>query len=683
MTTTFGSEPFILDCTLRDGSYAIDFQFTSDDTALIVSALDSAGIRYIEVGHGLGLGASRKGKGQAAASDEDYIRSAIRAAIYAKIAVFFIPGIGTEDDIRMAADLGLAVLRIGTDIVQSELSEPFVRVAKRCNLLVCCNFMKSYAVTPEEFAQRAKKAEDWGADVVYLVDSAGGMLPEEVAEYLACTRSLSKVSLGFHGHDNLRMALANTLAAYEAGAVALDASLQGMGRSEGNCPTEVLAAVLQKKGVLATLNVDSLLDIGDAFIAPLAFSSKPSPLGVTAGRAQFHSAFLTTAMEVAHRFNLNVRQLILALGDQGKLTVSRDILEQKAEQLIGRKEARFWHVVFENDQTGTTASLTEQARDLCHKLRSEAKKKGLPSVLNVVLSSYEPSHVSPYVESSFGCAISNVMVETPQLGNEILNACDSIVDFFLIDLQGNLIPRYSDYKSGLLMYSDPTMWCHAVVSQIGAILGPCLTGTCIVVLGNQVLSAIVARLFMEHGADVATETILPQNLPDRTHGRTYRVEEVTARADCVVGMSQRKPCIYRELVEQLAPNTLIFDGGIGSIHADALAVSREKGLKVVRVDLRPTLAAKALELIGMKKVVNAHMGRAIWEEIPVVAGGIIGNAGDIIVDSITSPTRIIGVADGYGGITAADPNDDRVRTIRKVIALHLLGEKKLPPKEQS
>ena len=128
--STFDVFPDIMEVTLRDGSYLIDFQFTAEDTANIASALEAIGFRWIEVGHGLGLNASRAGKGTAAASDEEYLAAAAQTLKAAKWGTFFIPGIGREEDLRIAARYGMSFVRIGTNVTEAVLAEPYIALAK-------------------------------------------------------------------------------------------------------------------------------------------------------------------------------------------------------------------------------------------------------------------------------------------------------------------------------------------------------------------------------------------------------------------------------------------------------------------------------------------------------------------------------------------------------------------------
>ncbi len=191
---TFDVIPDILEVTLRDGSYLIDFQFTAEDTATIAAALESIGFRWIEVGHGLGLNASQSGKGMAAATDEEYMEAAAQALQHAKWGMFFIPGIGREEDLRLAARYGMSFIRIGTNVTETAQAEPYIALAKELGLIVSYNAMKSYAVSPAEFGRVVAQVHAWGADIACLVDSAGSMDPDAVAAYLASREGGERVS---------------------------------------------------------------------------------------------------------------------------------------------------------------------------------------------------------------------------------------------------------------------------------------------------------------------------------------------------------------------------------------------------------------------------------------------------------------------------------------------------------
>ena len=282
--------PTLLDCTIRDGSYAIDFKFTEADTALIASQLDAAGIGWIEVGHGVGLGASDAGKGRAAAHDLHVIAHTRERVRDARIGAFFIPGIGRPQDLRDAAAVGLDFVRIGYDADAIEKVLPSLEIAREAGLEVFVNFMKSYGITPAAFARGAAMAEEAGAIGAYVVDSAGGMLPAEVNAYISAARAESAIPLGFHGHNNLHLAVANSLAAFEAGAEFIDTSVYGIGRSSGNVPTEVMAAVFSLMGIDCGVDPLAIIDLAEAYLTPLAEHLHPHDMiAVSLGLGRFHS----------------------------------------------------------------------------------------------------------------------------------------------------------------------------------------------------------------------------------------------------------------------------------------------------------------------------------------------------------------------------------------------------------
>jgi 4-hydroxy 2-oxovalerate aldolase/long-chain acyl-CoA synthetase len=237
----------ILECTLRDGSYAIDYQFTAEDTAIITSGLEQAGFELIEIGHGLGLNASSPLIGLSAATDEEYLEAAAKSLKKAKFGMFFIPGIGRKKTLDLAAKYKMDFVRIGTNVTEVEQAEPYIKYAKELGFLVFSNLMKSYALPIDEFIKKAELASRYGADVIVVVDSAGGMMPEEVHNYISRIKREIGVKVGFHGHNNLLLAIANTVEAVKAGAEIVDSSLQGIGRSAGNAQTEILVMVLEKR----------------------------------------------------------------------------------------------------------------------------------------------------------------------------------------------------------------------------------------------------------------------------------------------------------------------------------------------------------------------------------------------------------------------------------------------------
>ena len=321
----------ILDTTLRDGSYAIDFQFSLDDTRRIASELESAGVRQIEIGHGWGLNAESAGLGKAAHTDREYIQVAREVLKKAKFGCFFIPGVARAGDLIMARDLGMDFVRIGNNITQYTEQEDYITIAKNLGFTVSSNLLKSYVVSPDEFAKCAKHVGEMGADVAVLVDSAGGMIPREVRQYIRAARAVSDVNLGFHGHDNLGLANANVLAAVEEGATIVDSTLQGIGRSAGNAITESLAMILEKSGFETGLDVYKLMSSGERLIRPhLVSSGGFEAIDFVLGIARFHSSFVPMVKEVAENYSIDYMKLIIEVAEINRTKPGRELVESVA-----------------------------------------------------------------------------------------------------------------------------------------------------------------------------------------------------------------------------------------------------------------------------------------------------------------------------------------------------------------
>lgn len=338
-TSHIASDLQILECTLRDGSYPVDFRFTPEDTAVLCRMLSMLGFKLIEMGHGLGINASDAGKGKMSSSDLDLLKAAKSKAGQAKIGMFCIPGIATLESLNEIADHGLDFVRIGNDPEHIEKVFPFVEAARKHNLLTMVNFMKSYAVSPETFAQKAKEAVHAGGEVVYLVDSAGGMLPHEIAEYISAVKSKVNVKLGIHSHNNLHLATANAIEAVKNGVSYVDTTLYGLGRSAGNVPTEVMVAILNNMGIDVGVDLFKLMDVAEKYLAPLMEKIKMHDmLSVSMGAGKFHSGFYPKVKEVADRYKTDVRKLIYLMGKKNPSNISEKELIETAQHL-GAQEA--------------------------------------------------------------------------------------------------------------------------------------------------------------------------------------------------------------------------------------------------------------------------------------------------------------------------------------------------------
>ena len=324
------SSPVFLDCTLRDGSYEVNFQFDYNYTKGFCRQITKAGVKFVEVGHGVGLGASRKGIGVAAEPDEKYMQAAAEGMHGGFWGMFCIPGIADLDDIDLAAKYGMDFIRVGVDLNDVDKLEPYLKRARENDLFVFTNFMKSYVSSPENFLKAALKAKSFGAQGIYVVDSAGGMLEHEVGSFVSVLQhsELSDLVTGFHGHNNLGLAVSNTLFAHRTGAKILDVSLRGLGRSSGNASFEKVLATLIRYGSKTDIDVIELMKIGDQLVAKYLNKYRDSSIDVVSGMAQFHSSYFPTIEYFSRKYQVDPRQLIIKLCEIDKVNAPEEIVEE-------------------------------------------------------------------------------------------------------------------------------------------------------------------------------------------------------------------------------------------------------------------------------------------------------------------------------------------------------------------
>lgn len=320
----------ISDVTLRDGSYVTNFSFTEKFTMEMCSKLEDAGVEMIEVGHGYGLGGRRKFGGLL--PDSEYIKAAKSSTKRSMIGVFFIPGIGTSSDIKEAASLGINFIRIGTNINEIDKAEEYVKLSKDLGIH-CTNFlMKTYAASPNKCSEKFKTLEKFGADSIMIVDSSGGMWPALAAEYVLLAKNNTSLEIGFHGHNNLGLAIANSLAAVNAGATYIDSTIMGIGRSGGNTQTEVFIALLKKIDIVTSLDFKKLSNLAENMIEPL-WKKGINNLDIVLGMTDFHSSFLPLIEKYSKEFGVDRNDLILETTKIEKENIDETIVKNAALKL--------------------------------------------------------------------------------------------------------------------------------------------------------------------------------------------------------------------------------------------------------------------------------------------------------------------------------------------------------------
>lgn len=327
----------IMDVTLRDGSYAINFQFSEYETENIMTKLYNAGIEYIEIGHGVGIDGSSTQNGIALCTDEEYLKAAQQSVSEAKYGMFCIPTYAKVESLDKLKNFGASFVRVGSNVTEVDSTERYIKKAKELGLEVMANYMKSYAVSPKEFAENVKKSEAYGADVVYIVDSAGSMGRSEIARYYEEIRKISNIKVGFHGHNNLGLAVSNSLYAAELGFDFVDTSILGIGRSAGNAATELFIGNLIRNGNSVEYNLKEIMDCAEKYVRPL-WRHNANALDLYCGIAEFHTSYMKYIHKYATKYRVNPLDLIMLYSTFDKVDMDESRLEKIAAEMPADKD---------------------------------------------------------------------------------------------------------------------------------------------------------------------------------------------------------------------------------------------------------------------------------------------------------------------------------------------------------
>lgn len=333
----------ILDVTLRDGSYELDFQISEQDQIEVGQALERAGIEYIEIGHGQGLNASSPQHGVAKCTDEQYLIAAEEHLHHSKYGFFCIPGIARLEDLDLLKRHGGSFVRVGAnaDLKSQRATAPFIEKAKDLGLMVFANYMKTYCAEPSVFEECVKISDKAGADVLTIVDSAGCMFPEDIKAYYDIIKNTASrdIAVGFHGHDNLGYAVYNTVYAATIGCEFIDTSLQSLGRGAGNASTEQVIAVLQKKYGDKTYKLPDLMQFSEDYLRPMVKFKGVSGLDTYCGIAGFHSGYMNSIRKVAKEFGLSPYSLIVNYCKHDRIYMNEELLYKIAKELKDNEES--------------------------------------------------------------------------------------------------------------------------------------------------------------------------------------------------------------------------------------------------------------------------------------------------------------------------------------------------------
>ena len=326
----------IVDSTLRDGSHAKSHKFTAAEVARVSHGLTAAGIQVVEVSHGDGLGGSSFNYGFSEIDEFELIRVARGELRDARLAVLLLPGIGTKDELSRASDLGAQVARIATHCTEADIAIQHIELARELGMTAVGFLMMAHMNTPDRLAEQAKVMVDAGANVVYITDSAGALLPTTTADRVSALRQAlpDDVAVGFHGHQNLYSGVANSLAAIDVGATWIDGCTCGLGAGAGNTPTEVLVAACDKLGIQTGVDPLVMMDVAEEVVRPIL--PRPQVVDRSAlilGYAGVYSSFLLHAERAAKQFRVSEKEILLEVARRKAVGGQEDIIVEIAAQL--------------------------------------------------------------------------------------------------------------------------------------------------------------------------------------------------------------------------------------------------------------------------------------------------------------------------------------------------------------
>ena len=331
----------IVDTTLRDGSHAVGHSFTAEQVAEIAGGLDKVGVDIIEVSHGDGIAGSSVNYGFNSVPEMELIRAASRVVKNARLGVLLLPGVGTIEDLEEAHENGAQVVRVATHVTEADIAIQHLRAARDLGMMPVGFLMLTHMASPETILEQAKIFVDAGAEYVNLADSAGYMAPDDVKARISILVENLSIPVGFHAHNNLSLAVANTLAAAECGADYLDVTCRGLGAGAGNTQAEVAAGVLQRMGYNTGLDFYGYMDLAENIVEPVM--QRPQTISSAAlmlGYAGVYSSFLLHTYRAAERFNLNPRDILQELGKRGMVGGQEDMIIDVAHVLAQQKKAQ-------------------------------------------------------------------------------------------------------------------------------------------------------------------------------------------------------------------------------------------------------------------------------------------------------------------------------------------------------
>jgi 4-hydroxy 2-oxovalerate aldolase len=331
----------ITDTTLRDGSHAVAHQFTVAQVRAVARALDRAGVPVIEVTHGDGLGGASFNYGFSLEDELELVAAAAGEVENAKIACLLLPGVGTVEHMRAAADAGASVVRIATHCTEADISIQHFGLARELGLETVGFLMLSHMTPPDRLAEQARIMVDAGCQCVYVVDSAGALILDDATDRVAALLDAigDRADVGYHGHNNLALGVANSILAWRVGARQIDGSTRALGAGAGNSPTEVLVAVFERLGVRTGIDLPAILEAAEEVVRPIMTREPVMDRdAIMLGYTGSYSSFLLHAKRASERYGVPAHEILAEVGRRRYVGGQEDMLIDVAIELAAAKK---------------------------------------------------------------------------------------------------------------------------------------------------------------------------------------------------------------------------------------------------------------------------------------------------------------------------------------------------------
>jgi 4-hydroxy 2-oxovalerate aldolase len=333
----------LTDSSLRDGNHSVKHTISLDSIEKYCKFADKVGIPIVEVGHGNGLSASSLLIGKSPYSDREILTTAKNNLKKSKLGVHTIPGLSTIDDAKKAIDYGVDVFRVATHCSESTLSKSHIEFFKKINKEVYGVLMMSALIDTKELTEQAKIMENYGASAVIIMDSTGTYLPNDVSDRIKSLKDNLNVKIGFHAHNNLGCAVANSLIAVQNGADMIDACIRGFGAGAGNAPLEILIPVFNKSGFDLKINFEETIKESDK-VMEYMIPSAPiiEPINVLTGLKKLFSGFEKPIIKASKLYNIEYSSLIFELGNRKLVAGQEDIILEIAQKMKTNEGTNNW-----------------------------------------------------------------------------------------------------------------------------------------------------------------------------------------------------------------------------------------------------------------------------------------------------------------------------------------------------